>query len=227
MFGMLNRTGRVLAIICLASCWSSQAYAASETEEMIEKARLTAEKLLGHPEHPTLRDWVKRAKAVLVFPSLLKASFLFGAEGGSGVLMARDDRGRWSYPSFYSIGGGSFGLQVGVQDSEAIFVIMTEKGLQAIMDNSVKFGADASIAVGPSGAGVEGAVGLGEDADIYSFSMTRGIFAGTSLEGSVAFERSEWNEAYYGQPATSYDIVVKQAVSNSNADKLRDAFVIR
>ena len=201
--------------------------AASEPQELVEKARLTAERLLTHPEFPTLRRWMRSAKGVLILPSLLKAGFLIGGEGGSGVLLALDPDKGWSDPAFYTLGAGSIGLQIGVQDSQVLFVIMTKKGLQALIDKQVKLGADASIAVGPKGVGVEGATTAGLGADIYSFAMTRGVFGGVSFEGSVAVERNDWNQTYYGKGATPNAIVMERKFTNVGSAGLREALKLK
>ncbi len=201
--------------------------AASEPQQLVEKARLTAERLLTHSEFPTLRGWMRKAKGVLIIPSLLKAGFVVGGEGGSGVLLSRDRKTGWSDPAFYTLGAGSIGLQIGVQDSQVLFVIMTDKGLEAMIDKQVKLGADASIAVGPKGAGVEAATTAGFGADIYSFSMTRGVFGGVSFEGSVAIEREDWNRSYYGAGATPRAIVLERKFTNPNATSLRKALEVK
>lgn len=200
--------------------------AASEPQELVEKARLTAERMLTHPDFPTLRGWMRKARGVLIVPSLLKAGFLIGGEGGSGVLLARDRNKGWSDPAFYTMGSGSFGLQIGVQDSQVMFVIMTDKGLEAMIDKQVKFGVDASIAVGPKGAGVGGATTAGLGADIYSFAFTRGVFGGVSFEGSVVVERNDWNRSYYGEGATPLAIVMERKFTNAATGGLRKALEV-
>lgn len=205
----------------------SLARAASEQQEIIEKARLTAESMLADPNHPTLRQYLPRARGVMVFPSLLKGGFVIGAEGGTGVLLARGKDGAWSYPAFYTVGAASVGLQVGFQDSQVIFLIMTERGLRAIMHTEVKLGADASIAAGPVGTGVEGATTTAFNADIVSFAKTSGLFAGLSFEGAVVKGRDSHNISYYGRGATAQAILVDQSFSNREADGLRRALTLR
>ena len=201
--------------------------AAPEPHELVEKARFTAERILAQTDYKEVRNWVRKAKAVLIVPSLLKAGFVIGGEGGSGVLLSRDrDRG-WSDPAFYTLGAGSIGMQFGVQDSEVLFVIMTDKGLEAMLDKHVKLGADASIAAGPMGAGVEGATTANLGADILSYSMTRGAFGGVSFEGSVAVERDDWNRIYYGKGATPRGIVTERKFTNPHAAGLRRALEVR
>ncbi|MEE8279656.1 MAG: lipid-binding SYLF domain-containing protein, partial [Alphaproteobacteria bacterium] len=158
----------------------TQPRAASVPQELVEKAKLTTEKLLKEPDFPTLAKWIKEAKGVLIVPSLLKASFIFGVAGGNGVLLARDKEGNWGYPAFYTVSAGSFGLQAGFQDAEVVFVIMTDAGLESVIDNGLKLGLEASMAIGPVGTGVSGATTSGFGADIYAFSKAVGLFGGVS-----------------------------------------------
>src|SRR5712691_8158935 len=170
-----------------------------------------------------LRDHVKDAKGILIIPQLLKAAFFVGGSGGSGVLLARDEKtGDWSDPAFYTLGSGSFGLQFGAEASEVVLLAMTQGGVKAMLDSSFKLGADASIAVGPVGGRVEGAT-ANLSADILSFARSKGAFAGVSLEGAVVAIRDELNSAYYGKEVQALDILVKRDVHNNHAAALRAA----
>jgi len=142
------------------------------------------------------------------------------------VLMVRGKDGSWSNPSFVTMGAGSIGLQIGVQSAEVLFMIMTDRGLQSVMQDEFKVGADASVAVGPIGAGVEASTTANLRADIYSFSRTQGLFGGVSFEGSLLKPRPSWNESYYGRPASPRQIVIDRTVSNPGADQLRRALVV-
>ncbi len=204
----------------------TQPQAASVPQELVEKAMLTTEKLLKEPGFPSLGVWVKEAKGVLIVPSLLKASFIVGAAGGNGVLLARDKDGNWSYPAFYTVGAGSFGLQAGIQDAEVVFVIMTERGLEAVIDNGLKLGLEASMAIGPVGAGVSGATTSGFGADIYAFSKAVGLFGGVSLDGTWAKERDSYNAEFYGEAATTEAILIERKFSNPAADQLRAVLAV-
>lgn len=224
----MRRPWSFILLVAAIALAAAPVRAASEPEELVEKARLTAEKMLAHPDYPQLRSWMSRAKGVLIVPSLLKAGFFIGGEGGNGVLLSRDASGNWSYPAFYSIGTASLGVQIGFQDSEVMFVIMTERGLDAIISNQVKLGADASVAIGPKGAGVEGATTTALRSDVYSFSMNRGLFAGVSFEGSLIYKRDDWNQAYYGAPqAGPRAIVMERRYTNPQAEPLRASLAVR
>jgi lipid-binding SYLF domain-containing protein len=165
---------------------------------------------------------LRRAKGVMICPRVFKAGFFVGGEGGSCVLLARSGNGTWSYPTFYDIGSGSFGFQFGVQDSQLILMIMTSRGLNAVMDSQVRLGANVSVAVASIGAGVQGSTTAAVGADIIAFAEARGLFGGVSLEGGVMSARIDENQSYYGQPLVARQIVLQMQGVNPGADPLRE-----
>lgn len=224
MSSSIMRTLAALALCAVFAAPSSQAAAQTTSEqELVEKARLTVDAIRRDRDFPALETYLDRAKGVLIVPSAIKAGFIFGGEGGNGVLLSKNAAGEWSYPAFYTLASGSVGLQVGVQEAEVIFVIMTQKGLDQVIKNQFKMGADASMALGPIGAGVGASTTPAFGADIYSFVKARGAFAGGAFEGSLVQKREELNARYYGRPASARDIVFDFKVSNTGADGLRQA----
>jgi lipid-binding SYLF domain-containing protein len=219
---MFPRLQHIL-VVAVALLSAAPVLAQQEQQDLVDKARIALNALRNDADHPNLKNTLARAKAVLIIPSLLKAGFIVGGEGGSGVLLARGANGEWSAPAFYTVASGSIGLQVGAQDAEVLLTVMTDKGLHQVIQNQFKLGADASIAVGPKGGGVEAATTLNMGADIYAFSKTRGVFAGGSFEGSWIKAREEWNKLYYGQALSVQDIVQHGKASNPGADALRQA----
>lgn len=228
---VIQRPHRIIvalgAVLLIAAAIASSARAESDQQALVDKAALTVEQMLANPEHPSLRANISRAKGVLVVPSLIKGGFIFGVEGGSGVLLARHQTG-WTQPAFFTIGAGSFGLQAGVQDAQVMLLIMTDRGLNAVMKQQFKLGVDASVAIGPGdgvgvGKGVGGATTAGLGADIYSFADTRGLFAGVSFDGAGVIKREDWNRAYYGKDANTYAIVMQGKFANRGTDRLRRA----
>ncbi|MGB1548009.1 MAG: lipid-binding SYLF domain-containing protein [Alphaproteobacteria bacterium] len=197
------------------------AKAASDQQELIDSAKYTMERMLKDELFSEVPAYLARAKAVLIAPSMFKAGFFFGAEGGSGVLLGKNEAGEWSYPAFYTLGGASFGLQIGAENAEVLYVILTDDGLKSVLSTQVKLGADASVAVGPVGAGIEGATTTSFGADIVVFSRSVGLFGGVAGEGTVIYSRKSWNELYYGEGATAKKIVQEGSVRNENADALR------
>jgi len=197
------------------------AWAQTEQQTLVDRATLTVQEMLSAP-HSGDRAWaMQRARAVMVCPRVFRASFFFGGAGGECVLAARGGAGSWSSPAFFQLSTASFGLQAGIQDSEIIMAILTEKGLNAIMDSRFKIGGDASVAFAQLGAGVEGATTAALRADIVAFSQSSGLFVGISLNGSLLAAKSEWDRAYYGRDIGAREIVVDMQVSNPGADPLR------
>ena len=212
-----------LAVLVL---WTGTAVAQSEEQEVVDRARITASSILSSPDYREARAQMRKAKGVIIIPSLVKGGFILGGEGGSGVLMVRGRDGSWSNPSFITMAAGSIGLQIGVQTAEVLFLIMTDKGLQSVMQDEFKLGADASVAVGPIGAGVEAGTTANMRADILSFSRTQGLFGGVSFEGSLIKPRLSWNERYYGRPVSAREVVIDRRVSAPGAEALRRAVVV-
>ncbi|HYB08829.1 MAG TPA: lipid-binding SYLF domain-containing protein [Alphaproteobacteria bacterium] len=202
---------------------STPVRADTDAESLLERARLTYVSMYNDTNYPQLKRYINLGKAVLIFPGQLKAAFIVGAQGGSGVLVARDINGVWGYPAFYTAGAGSLGLQIGFQSSETVLVIMTEKGLDAIINNQVKLGADASVAIGPVGIGAQGATTTAVGADIVAFSRNEGLYAGGSIDGSVIVKRDDWNSEFYGPGATPRGIVLEQKFSTPKADRFRES----
>ncbi len=217
----------IIALMAATVGWQAPAAAASSAEQqLIDQARIAVEQIRGDPNLASFPGLLKRAKAVIVVPELVKAGFFIGGEGGRGMLLARHpETGEWGYPAFYTMAAASIGFQIGAQVSKVMFLIMTDGGLEAMLSDKLTLGADASIAAGPVGAGIEVGTTFNIEADIYSFSLTKGLFGGVSFEGAVLVPDDEANEAYYGQAIAVRGIVIHRQVENANADGLRAALV--
>src|ERR1700733_2172772 len=155
------------AFFALASCRGSGELT-SEPEQLVEKSRETFQSMMSDKQYPSLVDLSTRAKAVIIVPNLIRAAFFFGGRGGNGVMLVRDPSGKWSQPAFYTLGGISWGLQFGGQSSELIIMVMSDKGLNAIMDHEVTLGGDAGLAIGEIGEGANASTGLDTNADMYA-----------------------------------------------------------
>lgn len=184
-----------------------------EATQLVEKACMTLDNFMHDKNFGAFKDLLKNAKAAVIAPSVLKGAFIVGASGGSAVAIVREKNGRWSEPAFYTIGGVSFGLQIGGQASEVILLAMTDRGANALLGNSFKLGADVGIAAGPVGAGAQ-AASANLSADILSFSRSKGLYGGMSLSGSVIAVRDALNAAYYGKKVSPTDILVRHDVRN-------------
>ena len=160
----------MLALSFTTCGWMSSAVA-SEQQLLVEKAKHTIESFTTDPNLTWFQDHVKEAQALLIAPQVLKGAFFLGVDGGSGVLLVRDDETKkWSQPAFYTLGGISFGFQWGGQASELILMARTKGAVEKLFSSSFKLGGDASIAAGPYGGGVEGATSANLQADFLTSS---------------------------------------------------------
>jgi lipid-binding SYLF domain-containing protein len=207
-----------LAALALAGCTRGS----GGEQTLVDRATLTIQEMMTQNVSQDPKSLLRRARGVMICPRVFKASFFFGGEGGSCVLLARSGNGTWSYPSFNDIGSGSFGFQFGLQDSQLMLLIMTNRGLAAVMDSQVRFGGNVSVAVASIGGGVSGATTAAVGADIVAFAAARGLFGGVSLEGGVMSARVDENQSYYGQPFAARQIVLQMQGVNPGADPLRD-----
>jgi lipid-binding SYLF domain-containing protein len=220
----LLRAGRrrihqaALAAAALLVLPAARADDAADARGVVDKARITLESLTADRNFDGLRAGLKQARAVLIFPQIIKGGFFVGGSGGTGVLLVRDGD-NWVGPAFYTIGSASIGVQFGGEAAEVAILVNSQKALDGLYGNQFKLGSDASIAAGPVGRGG----GITFTSDLMSFSRSKGAFAGVSFEGSVIDVRDSLNNAYYGRKVTPIDILVKRSVANPQADALRAA----
>jgi lipid-binding SYLF domain-containing protein len=164
---------------------------------------------MNDPHMGAMRDLLPRAKGVFIVPQELKAAFIIGAEGGSGVLVQRQgNSNNWTGPAFYTLGGANFGLQAGGEAIEMVLLIMSDRGISAFMSNNFKLGANVGLTVGPMGYGAMAAT-ANLSADIISFGKSKGLYGGIDLTGTVVTPRDKWNYAYYGRAVNPPEILVK------------------
>ncbi|MFQ5783686.1 MAG: lipid-binding SYLF domain-containing protein [Alphaproteobacteria bacterium] len=221
---MRTITGWFSAAFALAALalFPDATLAASAEQNIIDRADIVVREIKADPHFDDFAKLLAEAKGVLVIPDRFKVGFILGGEGGAGVLMARDpDNGSWSPPAFYFIGSAGIGLQAGAQVSQVVLLVMSDGALDKLMTQNVTLGADANIAIGPVGTGVEAGTALSTNVDFYSFARAKGLFFGISLEGAVLMSDDKANAAYYGAPASPATIVLERRVSNPGADALR------
>jgi len=212
---------RLLLAALLAFAAIPTARAQSEQQTLVDRATLTVQEMFSDQVNPEGRRLLKNAKGIMICPRVFKAGFIIGGQAGSCVLVGNHN-GAWTNPAFYGFGSGSIGFQIGVQDAQIAFIVLTEKGLSALMDSQFKVGADASVAVATYGAGVSGATTAALRADIVAFAQARGLFAGIALDGSLISQRTEWNQVYYGQYLAPQQIILNRQGNNPGADPLRE-----
>ena len=192
-----------------------------EAERLIESSRVLDE-IMDAADAAIPRSIIADADAIAIFPSTFKAGFIFGGHRGRGVISVRDEEtGRWSVPGFLTLTGGSFDLQIGGQSVDVVLVVMNRRGLEKLLRNQFKIGADASAVVGPVGRDLEASTDIQLQAEILSYSRTRGLFAGVSLEGSTIRADRDANERFYGDKLSSAEVVLE-----SKAGEPHDAEVV-
>jgi lipid-binding SYLF domain-containing protein len=193
------------------------AAAQADQRNLVADATVTLANFLSDPDMNWLKRNIKRAKAVLIAPQVAKAGFILGGSGGRAVVVAHDAKtGRWAGPAFYTLATASIGFQAGISVSEVVTLVMTEKGLNTLLSDSVKLGGDAAVAAGPIGAGAQSNLA----ADFVSFSRSTGVYGGVNFDGTVITTADEWNQRYYGQPVHAPDILVRLSVRNKQASEL-------
>jgi lipid-binding SYLF domain-containing protein len=197
------------------------ARADARRQSLVDSCLESARKVLDGKDFPDAAKNMTNAKGVLIVPELVQGGFIFGAAGGRGTLMARNGGKEWSPPAFYGMGSGSVGLQIGAKVSEMLFIIRTDKGLDAILNHKFKFGAEGGVTLVAVGVGLEGASTSAMGADIVAFGSSAGLFAGVSLEGSYLDADNDWNALYYGPGATTKAIVLDRRFSNPGAEPIR------
>jgi lipid-binding SYLF domain-containing protein len=167
---------------------------ATKIEDCIEVVKA----IKAIPEQGVPPMLLKDAQAIAVIPGVIKVGFVIGGRYGTGVLTVRDEKGNWAAPVFIKIAGGSLGWQIGAESTDLILVFKTKKSVDGIFQGRFTLGADASVAAGPVRRSAEGATDLTLKAEIYSYSRSRGLFAGVALNGAAIMVDDDANAAYYG-----------------------------
>lgn len=194
-----QRLSTAVASLLLIFALPAAADDVMDARHVIDTAKISVERVrTEHRPSEQLDSLLKRARGVLVIPSYYKAGFILGGSYGDGVLLRKLEDGSFSDPAFYRMTSGSIGLQFGMQSAEIMFLILTEDGMQAVLDDEFKIGATVGISVGAVGAGAEAATTTNVGNDIVAYSKNAGLFAGGSFEGSIIKPRKDWNAAVYG-----------------------------
>ena len=212
-----RRFAAQLGMIILAGAFTGCATTPpmSEPQKLVADARTTLSNFLRDPDQTWIQRNLSRARGVLIAPQVFRAGFIFGGSGGRGVLVARDGSA-WAGPAFYDLATASVGFQAGVDVSEVVVVVMTDKGLNSLLSPSFRIGGDASIAAGPVGAGAKADI----TADLIAFARAKGVYGGLNLDGTVVNTNDGWNAVYYGRSVSPPDILIRKSVTNPNAASL-------
>jgi lipid-binding SYLF domain-containing protein len=190
-------------------------YAANKEQKRLENSGVVMEEIMNTPENIP-QELLEKAECVIVFPSVLKAAFGVGGSYGRGAMVCRTGTafsGPWGAPAMYALEGGSVGFQLGGQATDLVLLVMNDRGAASILSSKVKLGADASAAAGPKGRDASADTDAYLRAEILSYSRSRGLFAGISLEGSTLRPDDEASEQVYGRKITSRDIVLGKDIA--------------
>jgi lipid-binding SYLF domain-containing protein len=193
-----------IALIFLLFCMPAFA-----GETQLEKATSVVNEIMGSPDKGIPHDLLNKAVCVGVVPSQLKFALGVGGTYGRGVLVCRKGGdGEWGAPSMFTMGAGSVGFQIGGKSTDVVFIVMNPDGAKKLVQDSVKLGAELSVAAGPVGRSAEGATDVQLHAEILSYSRTRGLFAGISLDGAVVKQDKEDNQLLYHRVINAKDILI-------------------
>ena len=202
----------VAGLLAAGTLVSAKNASESKTEQdRLQNAGKVMQEILAIPDDIP-QDLIDKARCVVVMPSVLKAAFVVGGSYGRGVMVCRtgkDFTGPWGAPAMYALEGGSFGLQIGGEATDFVFLVMNDRGAGSLLHTKVKLGADASAAAGPKGRSAAADTDAYMRAEILSYSRARGVFAGVSLDGSTLRPDKEANRKLYGEPTSAAKIITE------------------
>ena len=211
-------------LLLVTACAEYDKNPAVASRDVLRRATSAVDDFRTHSEMREVFPQLQNAVGVVVLPRLIKAGFIGGGEGGTGVMVARRADGTWGYPAFYTLGSASIGLQLGIQDTAVMMVIRNRGALTALVEQQAKFGGDVGFTLVVAGKGVEGATTTAAGQDVIAYALPiLGLYGGFTLEGGVLARRLDLNEGFYGQAATPQDILFNERVRNPEADALRNA----
>jgi SH3 domain-containing YSC84-like protein 1 len=194
---------------------ASALHAANKEQRRLENSGTVLQEVMGIPDNIP-QELLEKAECVIVFPSVLKAAFVVGGDYGRGAMVCRTGEhfsGPWGSPAMYALEGGSVGFQLGGQATDLVLLVMNKRGASAILNSKVKLGADASAAAGPKGREASADTDATMRSEILSYSRSRGLFAGISLEGSTLRPDNDASADVYGRKITAREIVMGRKIA--------------
>jgi lipid-binding SYLF domain-containing protein len=201
----------VLSFTVIASYAIPSVHAESRWGRLVEEAGHVLSEIQQMPDQSIPEDLMRSCQAICIFPNTISAGFIFGGKYGQGIIMVRDEKtGQWSPPAAFTMAGGSFGWQIGVQGTDFVLLIMNRRSVDGILDGKFKLGADASVAAGPVGRAAEASTDIQMKGGILSYSRSRGLFAGVKLEGAVIAQEWDGNAALYGKSFSARQILLEE-----------------
>ena len=201
--------GIVFTLFLVSGAWAD----GSKQRKILRASQLVLEEIQKSPDQQIPMNLISNAKAIIVFPTMLKAGFFVGARYGKGIASVRaEETGEWGPPAFLFTTGGSFGFQFGAQAIDLILLVMSQRGLEGLLNEQFTLGGDIAISAGPIGRHAEASADVFMQGEIYSYSRSKGLFGGVSLKGTIITSDSDANLTYYGHPYTSKEILLTKQV---------------
>jgi len=206
---------RYLSLVVCLVFGSTALGAANKEEGRLENCGVVMQEILDIPDNIP-QELLEKAECVIVIPSMTKVALGIGGSYGRGAMVCRSGKafsGPWGAPAMYTLEGGSFGLQLGGESTDVVFLVMNSRGVDALLSSKVKLGANVSAAAGPKGRSLEGSTDASLRAEILSYSRSRGLFAGISLEGTSLRPDDDASKEVYGRSMTARKIVTGNRIS--------------
>ncbi len=198
----------ILTLFFTSTAWAQDGDGAQQ-RKLLRTGQLVLEEIKNSPDQKIPTGLIAKAKAIIVFPTMVKAGFFVGARYGKGFASVRaKESGEWGAPAFLYTVGGSFGFQFGAEAVDLILLVMTQRGVEGLLSEKFTLGGDIALVVGPIGRHAEAAVDVFMQGEIYSYSRAKGIFGGISVKGTIITSDVDANQAYYGKPLTAENILL-------------------
>jgi lipid-binding SYLF domain-containing protein len=205
-----------IALLIFGGIFSADVRSKADDErQRAEKAAAVFAEIMKAPDYQIPKTLLEKARAIAVIPHVVKGAFIVGGKWGKGLVAQRNNDGSWSAPSYIELSGASIGFQIGASATDYILVFTNSEGLEPLLNGKVKLGADASVAAGPVGRTASADTDITLNSAIYSYSRSKGVFAGVALDGAVVSTDDSANNAAYGGEYSAKAILFGNAVSTN------------
>ena len=211
---------RTLATLLALAAPAILSAAGYKANARLDDAAAVFSDIMATPDKAIPRDLLEKSRCIVIVPSLKKGAFVVGAEYGKGFISCREADGRWSAPGAIKMEGGSFGFQIGGSDTDVVLLVMNNRGAEHLLGNQFTLGAEGEVAAGPVGRDASAATNASMNAEILSWSRTRGIFAGISLKGATIRQDLDANAEIYGRKIDNHEIVRSNMAPSASAARL-------
>jgi len=197
----------ILLLLVSSGAWADGD--GSKQRKILRTSQMVLDEIQKSPDQNIPMTLISKAKAIIIFPTMFKAGFFVGARYGNGIASVRSSElGEWGPPAFFYTTGGSLGFQFGAEAVDLVLLVMSQRGIEGLLNEKFTLGGDIAISAGPVGRHAEASADVLMQGEIYSYSRSKGIFTGISLKGTIIASDSDANLAYYGHPYTSKEILL-------------------